>query len=352
MPPVPATFAIPGDIDTVSGGYFYDRRLLAGLRAAGREVRHLPLPGGFPDPTAAGMAAALEALAAEPPGRPVLVDGLALGAMDADGLARMRAPLVALVHHPLALESGLPAARAAALRTTEAAALARAAQVVVPSPHIAGILARDYGVDAARITAAPPGFDPRPPMPGVAKDDPPLILSVGLLHPRKGHDVLIRALAAVADLPWQAVIAGAPQDAAHAADLRRLAADSGLAGRVTLPGLVSEDALARLYARASVFALATRYEGYGIVLGEAMAAGLPVVATRAGAVPDTLPRGAGLLVPPDSPQAFADALRRVLGAPGLRARLAAGAAAAGAALPGWETTAATVGAVLDRAAAG
>ena len=182
---MPAIFAIPGDIHRRTGGFIYEARVLRELG-----LRHLPLPAGFPDPTPAEMAEAVARLAACPATGPVILDGLVCGAIDPAGLARMAAPLVAMIHHPLALETGLDPARARHLRRTETANLARAAHVLVPSPHTARILAADYGVAPGRITVAPPGFD-RPPPAMVAKAEPPLILSVGLIAERKGHDVLL-----------------------------------------------------------------------------------------------------------------------------------------------------------------
>lgn len=348
-----AAFAVPGDLTTLTGGYIYDRRLLAELRAQGREVAHIPLGGSFPDPTPADMADAAARLAAVPAGHPVIIDGLAMGAMDRAVLAGMAAPVVALVHHPLAHEGGLPDDRRAHLHRTERENLRLAAQVIVPSPHTAALLVSDYGVAADRLTVARPGTDrPAAEAARPARADPPLILSVGIQVPRKGHDVLLRALARVVDRPWQAVIAGSALDADHAAALARLLCDLGLAGRVRLAGRVPEAELSRLCRRASLFALATRYEGYGIVFDEAMVHGLPIVSCATGAVPDTVPPDAGLLVPPDDPGAFAAALARVLDDAALRDAMAAAAARAGAALPGWAETARCVGAVLDRAAAG
>ena len=101
--PRPVAFAVPGELATLTGGTIYDARLIAGLRAAGRTLRHLALPAGFPDPDPGTVRATLDALAALPPDLPAIVDGLAFGALPTDGLARIRAPLVALVHHPLAL---------------------------------------------------------------------------------------------------------------------------------------------------------------------------------------------------------------------------------------------------------
>lgn len=343
-----AALAVPGDLMTPTGGYGYDRRLLAGLRGLGRRVAHIPLAASFPDPSPADNRDAAERLAAVPADCPVLIDGLALGAMDRAALTGMRAPVVALIHHPLARESGLDPARSRALLDSERGNLALAAQVVVTSPHTAALLTADYGVAPGRITVARPGADRRR---GRASPvDPPLILAVGTLVPRKGHDVLLRALARLSDRPWQAVIAGAARDGSCRDALVGLAAELHLAGRVRLAGSVSAAELARLYRRATLFALATRYEGHGMVFDEAMTGGLPIVSCAVGAVPDTVAPRAGLLVPPDDPAAFAGALAQVLDEPSTRAAMAAASAAAGAALPGWSETARQVARVLDRVA--
>ena len=344
--PRPVAFAVPGELSTLTGGTIYDARLIAGLRTTGRAVRHLALPAGFPDPDPATVQASLAALAALPADLPAIVDGLAFGALPTEGVARIRAPLVALVHHPLALETGIAPDRAAAMAAHEAANLRRATHVLVPSPHTAAVLARDYGVTGDRLTVALPGVDrPQGPQrPAV----PSLILSVGLLARRKGHDTLLAALAAIADLDWRAVIVGRDHEPGMAAGLAALRDRLGLAGRVELAGEVPAARLGALYRAATVFALATRHEGYGMAFAEALVHGLPVVAGRAGAVPDTVPETAGLLVPPEDVAGFATALRHVLTDAALRARLAAAAAAAGAALPRWHDTARKVGAVLDR----
>ena len=346
----PAAFAIPGDIATLTGGYIYERRLLEGLRARGHDVAHLVLGPSFPTPTAADTAHAAQVLAALPPDRPLILDGLVSGSLDTGVLARVRAPVVAMVHHPLAHERGLDDATRAHLFRTERDNLRLAAHVLVPSRHTAGLLVAQYGVAPGAITIVPPGTDR--PAPRLAPLAPPLILSVGIRHPRKGHDVLLRALARLPARGWQAVIVGSRYDAAHAEGLDRLRLSLGLGARVRMVGPVPGVVLAGLYRRATLFALATRFEGYGIVLDEAMAHGLPVVTCRTGAVPDTLAPGAGLLVPPEDPAAFAAALGRLLADAPLRARMARAARIAGAALPGWDDTAAIAGAVLDRLAAG
>ncbi|PZX18215.1 glycosyltransferase involved in cell wall biosynthesis [Palleronia aestuarii] len=350
MNPRRAAFAVPGDLTTLTGGYIFDRKLLASLRALDRDVTHIALGASFPDPTRADMQDAARRLAAVPEDCPVIIDGLAMGAMDHEVLTGMSAPIVALVHHPLALESGLSAERRDHLHRTELRNLGQAAHIVVPSPHIGSLLVSDYGVAQDRITIARPGSDPRSGQSG--KSDPPLILSVGIQMPRKGHDVLLRALARVSDRSWQAVVAGAPLDTAHAGMLARLVGDLGLADRVTLAGQVPGVELTRLYERAHLFALATRYEGHGIVFDEAMAHGLPIVTCAVGAVPDTVAPGAGVLVPPDDPDAFAEALASVLDDPKRHGDMAAASIAAGETLPDWATTAQVVDDVLSRVATG
>jgi glycosyltransferase involved in cell wall biosynthesis len=255
-----------------------------------------------------------------------------------------------MVHHPLALEAGLSEARRAHLHATEAANVARAAHILVPSPHTRQVLVEQYGADPAHVTIAPPGVD-RPALPR-APEMPPLILSVGILHPRKGHDVLLDALAALTDLDWRAVIVGKSYDAPHAAALAAQVDRLGLGSRVTFAGEVEPAELEALYSRAALFALATRYEGYGMVFAEALVRGLPMVATRTGAVPDTVPAGTGLLAPPGDAPAFAAALRTVLGDREERARLTAAAEREGARLPTWADTAEIAGRVLDRVASG
>lgn len=339
-----AAFAIPGDITTLTGGYIYERRLLEGLRALGHDVLHLQLAPTFPDPSAADMADAVAQLVDLPPDRPLILDGLVFGSIETVGLARVQVPIIAMIHHPLALESGLTEDRRAHLFATERDNLALASHVLVPSPHTAKILARDYAVPESRITIARPGTD-RPTGPAEPVD-PPLILSVGIQHPRKGHDVLLRALAKLKDLAWQATIFGSAYDAQHAEDLGGLLDALGLTDRVKMAGKVSSDELTALYRQASIFALATRYEGYGIVFDEALSYGLPIVTCRTGAVPDTVPVDAGLLVPPKDPDQFAEALRLLLFDTEQRRGLARASHAAGLSLPTWEDTARVASQVL------
>ncbi|SMO87407.1 glycosyltransferase family 4 protein [Paracoccus laeviglucosivorans] len=340
---IPCAFAIPGDINTLTGGFIYERRLLLGLREMGHDMRHLQLPAGFPDPSPAEMAKAIDIMTAEE--RPLIVDGLVFGSIDTSGLARCRAPLIAMIHHPLAMESGLPPARRDHLFATECDNLRLARHILVPSPHTRDMLVQRYEVAPERITIARPGT--KRARLAHAPDLPPLILAVGILHPRKGHDILISALGDLADLDWQAMIVGRSWDADYVRDISAQIAASPVGQRINLAGEIKPERLEEVYAKASVFALATRYEGHGIVFDEALAHGLPIVSCRTGAVPDTVPAQAGLLVPPDDAPAFGAALRRMLSDAQLRTSLQDGARQAGADLPGWDRTAAIASGVLQ-----
>ncbi|MFL4470587.1 glycosyltransferase family 4 protein [Tateyamaria armeniaca] len=340
-----AVFAIPGDKDRRTGGFIYEARVLRELNELGCATDHMQLPDSFPDPTGADMATALYALYAVPGDRPIILDGLVFGAIDPDGLARVRAPVIAMVHHPLGFETGLPKARADWLLKNEAAALRHVAHIIVPSPETARVLVEDLGAEADRITVALPGFD----RPVVDRQpvNPPLILSVGLLAPRKGHDVLLEALAQIKDLPWQAEIVGKTHDQDYAATLHAQARMLGIETRVTFAGELQQDRLTARYNAASVFALATRYEGYGLVLSEAMFFGLPVVSCRVGAVPATVGDAASL-VPADDPASLATALRQVVTDPQAAARLSRLSLERSATLPQWRDTAQVFAATIAR----
>lgn len=331
-----AVFAIPGDMNQRTGGFIYEANVLRTLNDIGCATRHMGLPDSFPNPTPEDMAETLAALRSVPAKMPIILDGLVFGSIVPEGLADVAAPVIAMVHHPLGLETGLSPDRAAFLQRNEAAALQHAAHVIVPSPHTAAILVRDFGADPAKITIALPGF--ARPVVVPAPLDPPLILSVGLLAARKGHDVLIDALALIQDLPWQVEIIGKAHDPATATDLRAQIDRFSLSGRVNLLGELSETALGQRYNAASIFALATRYEGYGMVLSEAMQYGLPVVSCAVGAVPDTV-GAAGLLVSADDPVAFGGALRRLLTDPVEMARFGQASRDRAARLATWEDTA-------------
>ncbi|HEX5210716.1 MAG TPA: glycosyltransferase family 4 protein [Pseudolabrys sp.] len=286
---------------------------------------------------------------AVPQGCPILVDGLAYGVLPeaAAQIARGH-PLIAVVHHPLAMESGLSPAVAAELRASERAALAAARHVVANSKATARLLAADYDVPMECITVAVPGTDPEPPAHG-SSDGMVRLLSVGAVVPRKGFDMLIAALATLTELSWHLTIAGdRTRDADCAAQLEADIARSGLSERVAMLGAVSQERLSGLYAGADIFALPSRFEGYGMAFSEAIGRGLPVIGTTTAAIQETIPPGTCVLVAPDDPAALAAALRHLIESADDRRRMAATARAVAQALPRWEDSAKLIADVLER----
>ncbi len=202
-------FAIPGDIDLPTGGYAYDRRLLAEWRAMDVPAEHVPLPGSFPFPTEADLHETGRALLQRPYDDTLLIDGLAYGAFPEGIAAGLADRVVALVHHPLALETGLAPEMAQRLRERETAALRYVRAVVTTSPATKRLLISDFGVPEARIAVALPGVDPAPRATGSAEGRPLHLLAVGSVVPRKGYRVLVEALAGLRDRDWRLTIVGA-----------------------------------------------------------------------------------------------------------------------------------------------
>jgi glycosyltransferase involved in cell wall biosynthesis len=318
-------FVVPGRLDQLTGGYLYDRNIIEGLRARGRAVNVVEL-------TANTDGAALSALA---DGTTTVIDGLALTRLGKTVAAQARRlRLIALVHGPLALETGLSPAKAKHAAELEAALLAQLRGVLCPSRTTAAAIA-SYGVSSERIAVVPPGTA-KPAYLRRQRGAARALLCVANLLPRKGHCILIKALARIRDLDWTLLCIGSlDRDPATTRAVRRAITAAALGRRITLAGEWPPQAVTRAYRAADIFVLPSSHEGYGMAYAEAMAHGLPVVATTAGAIPETVPREAGLLVAPCDAAALARALRRVIAEPALRARLAAGSRAAGARLPDW-----------------
>jgi len=341
----PAAFAIPGDIDLPTGGYMYDRRVLALLPQFGVAVRHLELPGSFPEPTEADLAETERILAGVATGTVLIVDGLAYGALPAGLIQSMRAPIVALVHHPLGLEAGLSESRRQQLLALEKAALALASRIVVTSAATARTLRSDFGVAEGKAVVAEPGTDPAQRAQGSTQ--PVQLLSVGSIVPRKAYDILVRALAPLKDRDWRLTIAGATDRSPQAlAALHAALRETDLEHRVTVAGALAQEQLAEMYASADAFLLPSLYEGYGMVLAEAMARGLPIVCTTGGAAAETAPDAAAIKVPPGDGGALTAAIGRLLDEPALRRSLADASWAAGQKLPRWEDTARIIAGVI------
>ncbi|WP_206929170.1 glycosyltransferase family 4 protein [Roseococcus thiosulfatophilus] len=335
---------VPAPFDTISGGYLYDRRMVAGLRARGHAVRVVELAGTHPMADAAARDAAGVALAGLRAGEVALVDGLGLPAFAPHREALAARGAVGLIHHPVSLEQGLDRA---ALEPLERDLFAACARLVVTSPMTATTLGQ-FGADPARVSVVEPGTDPA--LRSKGSGGPGCrILAVGSIIPRKGHDVLLRALERLTDLDWTLRIVGAAHDPVHLHSLQALVEELGLGARVAFLGGLDTASLEAEYAAADFFALATHYEGYGMVVAEAQARGLPMALCTGGAVADLVAPGSAILAPPGDFNSLSRGMRRPILDTTLRAQMADAAWRAGQALPRWEDQAARLAAILENA---
>ena len=336
-----------------SGGNTYDRRVCRGLAALGWVVHEHAVPGAWPPPGEAGHAALARAVRRIPDGAVVLLDGLiASTAPEALVPQARRLRQVVLVHMPLGHRP--PDDEAGAVRAREREVLAAAAAVVTTSTWTRRRLEELYALPADRVHVTEPGVDAARLAPGTPAGDS--LLCVAALTPDKGHDVLLGGLATATDLSWRCACVGSVvRDPAFAAGVRRRARNSGLGDRVRFPGPRIGAELDRAYAAADLLVSASHAETYGMVVTEALARGLPVLATDVGGVTEALGHGEdgtrpGLLVPPGDPAALGAALRRWLGDAELRARLRRAARERRASLGRWPATASALAGVLAGAA--
>ncbi|WP_344362383.1 glycosyltransferase family 4 protein [Streptomyces gobitricini] len=361
---------VPAGVDdpaAPSGGNVYDRRVSRGLPGVGWRVHEHVVAGDWPRPARAARDELARILAEAADGTLFLLDGLvACAAPDVVVPETDRLRLAVLVHLPLGDETGLARDRAALLDAAERRTLRAVAAVVATSHWAACRLVEHHGLAPDRVHVAAPGVDIGPPAPGSATapgpsresargtGGDPRLLCVASVTPRKGQYELVEALATVAGLPWScSLVGGLGQDPGYVERLRRLITRHGLDERVHLAGPRSGPELNASYAGADLLVLASHAETYGMVVTEALARGVPVLATAVGGLPEAVGRTPdgrvpGVLVPPDDPEALAGALRRWLSEPGERHRAKVAARRRRTTLAGWETTTRSLARTLEQ----
>jgi glycosyltransferase involved in cell wall biosynthesis len=333
-----------------SGGNTYDRHLCGELGAHGWSVRERAVAGFWGRPDAASFAALEEAIREIPDDAVVLLDGLiASTAPEVLVPQASRLRLIVLVHMPLGHRPPDKDARG-----RERAVLDTAAATVTTSAWSRRRLIELHDLPAHRVHVAEPGAPAAEPAPGTETGE--ALLCVGAVSFEKGHDILLDALESIAALPWHCACVGSlDRDPTFAESLRRRSLDAGLGERVSFTGPLAAANLGRAYGSADLLVHASRAETYGLVVTEALARGVPVIASEVGGLAEALGEGAGgtlpgVLVAPEDPVALAGALSAWLGDAELRARLRRAAGERRESLPCWSSTASEVSRVLAEAA--
>lgn len=345
------TLIVAGDPAQRTGGYIYDAQIVSSLRDQGWEIDVVGLAGTFPDADAEAAEALTQALASLPDQAAVVIDGLAMGALpEVIALHAQRLDITALLHHPLGDESGLNEADQQRFHCSELNALTHVARIIVTSHFTARRLpelAAHYEMPLnPSVTVVEPGVALAPISPAAEPGEVLRLLCVATLTPRKGQDILVQALAGVAGDHWLCDCYGGARDSEFTQRVQQLIDQNGLQNSVRLHGECDGATLEAAYRGAHALVLPSWYEGYGMVVTEALAHGLPVITTTGGALRDTLPAGAGLSVEPGDVDALQDALSRFCHDDALRHQLRQGAALARDALSDWQEAGAKFAAAL------
>lgn len=337
---------VPAPFDMLTGGTSYDRHMADHWRNAGHEVEIHELGGTLPLPDEIAFDSAAQIWHGLNETDAVVIDNMTLAAFDrlGDGLARL--PTIVIHHHPSGLETGLAPDSATSLIEIEKRLLPYTRHIVVTSHTTAATLSAQFDVPAGRIAVIEPGTAPAPRSKG-SGSAVVNILSIGSLIPRKGHDILLRALARLFDLDWHLTIAGGDRlDPVTAHALRALPEQLGIAERVRFSGQMRGEPLARLWREADLFASATHYEGYGMAIAEALKRGLPIAVCNGGAAGALVSHQSGVVCPVGDVDQLSKALRRLIFDDRLRRSMADAAWAIGQRLPDWTDQADTFAHIL------
>lgn len=306
-------FVIPGDINLPTGGYRYDKEIVNAWKASGIDVELISLEGDYPFPSDQEKSNALDAVKKFPDADVAVVDGL-LGGVLPEFIQKLSnaMPVVALIHHPLCLENGLNDKIAKALKTSEKKGLKFVSQIITTSPATTKTVSKLFGFDRSKIHTILPGVK-RTQISRGSESQTTHLLCVGSIIERKDHKTLLQALSTLKYLDWRLDCYGSTEfDKELYAQIQDIITKENLSKKVTFHGAVSDERLDAAYATSDIFVLPSLFEGYGMVYAEAIVRGLPVIATTAGAIPDTVPETCGILVEPNNIEMLAQALEKLI----------------------------------------
>ncbi len=333
-------FIIPGDINLPTGGYRYDRTILECWQKLGINYELISLDGNFPFPTTSEKKEALDRIDDFPRADIAIIDGLAGGVLP-EFLQALAAKMkvVALIHHPLCLENGLSDVQAKMLEQSEAEGLEFVTGIITSSTTTAKTVKELFNVSVP-LQPIEPGVERGEVRSEQPNGNPVNLLCVGSIIERKGHRILFEALSGLTELDWYLDCIGKTDfDPVLYDSLESYLAENDLSSRIKFHGAVDFSELQEAYTNADLFVLPSLYEGYGMVYAEAIVRGIPVIATTAGAIPQTVPDRCGLLVEPNDVSSLREALRNALSSEDLRARMRLACIEAEPGFPTWESSA-------------
>ena len=332
------TFFVPGCFPPTTGAIVFDTRLAAELRALGQSVAITPVAGQHPMPDEAARRDAARLWQNHQQSHVdtrVVIDGFCLYAFDGLEESLHAAGAIAMLHHPMSLEPQLSQEERDAFARIERHILPRLGRIVVPSDSIRRQLTTALSLRPEAVAVVTPGIAEAGRSAGSGGPSCHL-LAIGSLIPRKGHDVVLRALAKLSDLDWRLTICGdGTIDPDHATTLRALVEASGLSGRVTFAGACTAEQLERIWQTADIFVSGSSFEGYGMAVAEAVRRGLPLAVTTGAAAAEVIPLDGSVVVEPGDAVQLSKALRRLIFSAALRRELGDAVWQAGRTLPTW-----------------
>ena len=333
-------FVIPGDINLPTGGYRYDKEIINAWKDSGIEVGLISLEGNYPFPTEHDKAKALDAIKGFGDADIAVIDGLLGGASPEfmQALSKIM-PITALIHHPLCLENGLDEETAQTLKASEQKGLEFVSQIITTSPATTKTVSELFGFESHKIHTVLPGVK-RTQISHGSQSKSIHLLCVSSIIERKGHTFLLQALSQLEDLNWRLDCYGSTEfDTKLFIGLQDFVMAEDLSQKVAFHGAVSDEMIEAAYAKSDVFVLPSLYEGYGMVYAEAIVRGLPIIATTAGAIPDTVPKTCGILVEPENINMLTQALEQMISDEAFRNDYRKGAMTAAADFPTWQGSA-------------
>lgn len=305
-------FLIPGDINTLTGGYVYDKIIIEGLEKLGYSVTVHQLSNDFPFPSKENLKKCEVVVKNIPTDNPVFIDSLAFGPMHKILLLnRGKNPVIPIMHLPLPKNPNFSKAEQDQFILPEQNALKLAVKIIAVSGFTKQII-MDYGIEASKIEIITPGFSYLP-RKASFPDFPEKILCVGSYLPGKGQLLLVKALAKIRHLKWTLTMCGIQDfDPHYFKKIQSEIETEKLGSRIFVNPPVSGESLSKAYLEADLFILPSYFENFSMALNDALYCGIPVITTDGGGIPFSVPHNMSVIVPKGNENELKQAIEKVL----------------------------------------